>query len=48
VRKAGSISGPFILRSIEEKRTELYQRMRKFMEKYEFLLYPLNRLCGSP
>jgi len=43
VRKAGSSADPYLAR-IEEKRTELYQRMRKFMEKYEFLLLPVNQV----
>jgi amidase len=36
-------TGPYLAR-IEEKRTELYQRMQKFMEKYEFLLLPVNQV----
>ena len=29
-------------------RTELYQRMRRFLEKYEFLLGPVNQLAPFP
>jgi amidase len=32
----------------EGLRTELYQRMRKFLEKYEFLLAPVNQLPPFP
>ena len=32
----------------EALRTELYQRMRKFLEKYEFLLAPVNQLPPFP
>jgi len=43
VEEGRKLSGPYLAR-IEEKRTELYQRMRKFMEKYEFLLLPVNQV----
>jgi amidase len=32
----------------EGLRTELYQRMRRFLEKYEFLLGPVNQLAPFP
>jgi amidase len=32
----------------EALRTELYQRMRRFLEKYEFLLCPVNQLPPFP
>jgi amidase len=42
VEEGRKLTGPYLSR-IEAKRTELYQRMRKFMEQYEFLILPVNQ-----
>lgn len=42
-----ALDGAKIARA-EGLRTELYQRMRRFLEKYEFLLAPVNQLPPFP
>ena len=43
VEEGRKLTGPYLSR-IEAKRTALYQRMREFMEKYEFLILPVNQV----
>jgi amidase len=43
VREGRKLTGPQLARA-EAKRTELYQRMRRFMEKYEFFVMPVNQV----
>jgi len=43
VEEGRKLTGPQLSR-IEAKRTALYQRMRQFMEKYEFFLAPVNQV----
>jgi len=43
VHEGRKLTGPQLAR-IEAKRTELYQRMRQFMEKYEFFVLPVNQV----
>jgi amidase len=43
VEEGRKLTGPYLAR-IEAKRTALYQRMREFMEKYEFLALPVNQV----
>jgi amidase len=43
VEEGRKLTGPYLSR-IEAKRTALYQRMREFMEKYEFLVLPVNQV----
>jgi amidase len=43
VEEARKLTGPYLSR-IEAKRTALYQRMRRFMEEYEFLVLPVNQV----
>lgn len=43
VDEGRKLTGPYLAR-IEAKRTALYQRMREFMEKYEFLALPVNQV----
>jgi len=43
VREGRKLTGPQLSRT-EAKRTELYQRMRQFMEKYEFFVLPVNQV----
>jgi len=43
IEEGQKLSGPQIGRA-EVKRTELYHRVRKFMETYEFLLCPVNQV----
>ena len=43
VEEGRKLTGPYLAR-IEAKRTALYQRMRQFMEKYEFLALPVNQV----
>jgi amidase len=38
-----SITGPQLARA-EAKRTELYHRVRKFMERYEFMIFPTTQV----
>jgi amidase len=41
------ISGPQLARA-EAKRTELYHRVRKFMERYEFMIFPVTQVPPFP
>ena len=43
VEEGRKLTGPYLSR-LEEKRTALYQRMRQFMEKYEFFILPVNQV----
>lgn len=43
VEEGRKLTGPQLSR-LEAKRTGLYQRMRQFMEKYEFFLMPVNQV----
>src|SRR2546425_5771694 len=43
VQEGRKLTGPQLARA-EAKRTELYQRMRRFMEKYEFFVLPVNQV----
>jgi len=43
VEEGRKLTGPYLSR-IEAKRTALYQRMRRFMEEYEFLILPVNQV----
>lgn len=43
VEEGRKLTGPYLSR-VEAKRTALYHRMRRFMEKYEFLLLPVNQV----
>lgn len=43
VQEGRKLTGPQLSR-LEAKRTELYQRMRQFMEKYEFFVMPVNQV----
>jgi amidase len=43
VAEGSKLTGPY-LSDIETKRTALYQQMRKFMERYEFFLLPVNQV----
>lgn len=43
VQEGRKLTGPQLSR-LEVKRTELYQRMRQFMEKYEFFVMPVNQV----
>jgi amidase len=43
VREGRKLTGPQLSR-LEAKRTELYQRMRQFMDKYEFFVLPVNQV----
>lgn len=43
VQEGRKLTGPYLAR-IEVKRTALYQRMRQFMEKYEFFILPVNQV----
>jgi amidase len=43
VEEGRKLTGPYLSR-IEAKRTALYQRMRQFMEEYEFLVLPVNQV----
>jgi amidase len=43
VEEGRKLTGPYLAR-IEEKRTQLYQRVEKFMETYEFLVLPVNQV----
>ena len=51
VEEGRKLTGPYLAR-IEVKRTALYQRMRQFMERYEFLILPVNQVLpfdvGTP
>lgn len=41
------LTGPQLAR-IEAKRTELYHRVRKFMERYEFMIFPTTQVPAFP
>ena len=43
VTQGRKLTGPYLAR-IEAKRTALYQRVREFMEKFEFLVLPVNQV----
>jgi amidase len=43
VAEGRKLTGPYLAR-IEAKRTALYQRMREFMERYEFFVLPVNQV----
>ena len=43
VEEGRKLTGPYLSR-IEAKRTALYHRMREFMERYEFLILPVNQV----
>src|SRR6185437_7866542 len=43
VEEGRKLSGASLSR-IEDKRTALYQRMREFMDRYEFLVMPVNQV----
>lgn len=43
VQEGRKLTGPQLSR-LEAKRTEVYQRMRQFMEKYEFFVLPVNQV----
>jgi amidase len=43
VAEGRKLTGPYLSR-IEAKRTALYQRMRQFMEEYDFLVLPVNQV----
>lgn len=43
VSEGRKLTGPY-LAHVETKRTALYQRMRQFMEQYEFFILPVNQV----
>ncbi len=43
IENGSRLTGPF-LAQIETRRTELYHRVRVFMEQYEFLVLPVNQV----
>ncbi len=43
VEEGRKLTGPYLAR-VEAKRGALYQRVREFMERYEFLLLPVNQV----
>jgi len=43
VEQGRKLSGPYLSR-VESKRTALYHRMREFMQRYEFLILPVNQV----
>jgi len=43
VEEGRKLTGPYLAR-VEAKRTALYHRMREFMERYEFLVLPVNQV----
>lgn len=43
VEEGRKLTGPYLSR-MEMKRSALYQRVRKFMEKYEFFILPVNQV----
>src|SRR6266567_2661481 len=43
VQEGRKLTGPYLSR-LEVKRTALYQRVRRFMEKYEFFILPVNQV----
>jgi len=42
-----TISGPQLAR-VEAKRTELYHRVRNFMQRYEFMVFPVTQVPPFP
>jgi len=47
IEKGLNLSGPDISRA-EARRTELYHRVREFMERYEFLVLPVSQVAPFP
>lgn len=47
VEQGTKLTGPEVARA-ERKRTELYHRVRKFMERYEYLVLPVNQVPPFP
>jgi amidase len=43
VEQGRNLTGPYLGR-VEVKRTALYERMRAFMERYEFFVLPVNQV----
>lgn len=43
VQEGRKLTGPYLSR-LEAKRTALYQRVRRFMERYEFFVLPVNQV----
>ena len=43
VEEGRKLTGPYLSR-VEKKRTALYERMQKFMQKYEFFVLPVNQV----
>ena len=43
VEEGRKLTGPYLSR-VELKRSALYQRVREFMDKYEFFLLPVNQV----
>ena len=43
VEEGRKLTGPYLAR-LDGKRTALYERMRAFMEKYEFFILPVNQV----
>jgi amidase len=43
VEEGRKLTGPYLAR-MEAKRTALYERLREFMEKYEFFVLPVNQV----
>ena len=43
VEEGRKLTGPYLSR-LDAKRTALYERMRAFMEKYEFFILPVNQV----
>jgi amidase len=43
VEEGRKLTGPYLAR-VEAKRTALYQRVREFLEKYEFFVLPVNQV----
>lgn len=43
VAEGRKLTGPYLAR-VEARRTALYHRVREFMEKYEFLVLPVNQV----
>src|SRR5882757_9481395 len=43
VEEGRKLTGPYLAR-LDSKRTALYERMRAFMEKYEFFILPVNQV----
>lgn len=47
VEEGQKLTGPQLARA-EAKRTELYHRVRKFMERYEFMIFPVTQVPAFP